>query len=171
MKKVLYMAAIIIGSVLTTVDAKETEVRLRELRFKINDSESDPGGLILTTTFDIKKAPLFDEAVFFYYLLLTPRDDDRKPQFFRCRIVYRYLKEKTGYRAYIGLPREMKECINPSDEKYAVVVFHKGVEVDLKSSESDRWWEDPALGEPIENVFYRYSDVPYIKEWESIKEK
>jgi len=172
MKRVI-LAAIVLGSVAVSLYAEDPEIKLRELRLRpgesIGESEQLAGDLVMTTIFDVKKAPLFEEAVFHYYLLLTPRDKGVKPQLLHCRMVYRYLERKSGYKTHVSLPREMKECINPRDEKYAVVVVYKGAEVAVKNSEGTRWWEDPELGAPIENVFRRYSDVPYVREWESVK--
>lgn len=125
--------------------------------------------LSLTVTFDIKEADAFDEVTFDFYLLLSPREKEQGDQFFHCRTVHRYLEKESGYTTGVRLGRNALKCINPRDSRYAVVVTHQGKEVELENSEKKRWWEESALGQPIENVLRRSSGLPIVREWETGK--
>jgi hypothetical protein len=143
------------------------EIKLRDVDYDgLMVVNSD---LSLKVTFDVKEADLFDEVVFDFYLLLTPREQERGEQFFHCRTVHRYLEKESGYISGISLNQGIVKCIQPRDSKYAVVVTCGGSEAGLENSEKDRWWEDAALGAPVENMLRRFAGVPIVREWESGK--
>ena len=167
--RIILIAAIIMGSAAMSLRAepKESEIRLRDL--DLDGLSVNRDRLILTATFDVKGARIFDEVVFDYYLLLRPRGKDMKLQFLHCRTVHRYLDAKSGYKSGVILSAAAVESIDPRDEQYAVVVTYKGKEVGVENSEKDRWWENPALGDPVENMLSRFAEVPIVREWESVK--
>jgi len=168
MKKMILLAvALGCAAVSAQAETKVAEIRLR-------DSDLDGllvnnGEVVLTVEFDVKREDLLDEVVFEYYLLLYPRDKGEKPQFFHCRTVHRYLEEKTGYTSGVKLDPVVLEVIEPRDSKYAVVVTYKGEEVGVENSEKERWWEESALGAPVENILTRLGNLPIVREWESGK--
>ncbi len=162
-----FVAIILLGAIATTLYAAPgpAEIKIRDLDFKgLMVVNSD---LTLTLTFDVKDEDAFDEMVFDFYIQLTPREKEQGEQFFHCRTVHRYLEKESGYTTGVVLSRDAVKCINPRDSKYAVVVSLQGGEVDVENSEDERWWEDPSLGKPIENVLWRASGLPIVREWES----
>lgn len=169
MKKMILVVTLVMGSAAMSLwaEPKEAEIRLRDL-----DSTGlliDRGQLMLTATFDVKGARIFDEVVFDFYLLLRPQAKEMKSPFLHCRTVHRYLDRRSGLKSGIILSAAAVEGINPRDEQYAVVVTYKGKEVGVENSEKTRWWENPALGDPVENVLVRIAEVPIVREWESTK--
>lgn len=169
MKRGILETAMIVGSAVMVLHAEPqtAEIRLRDL--DTNGLSVDRGALTLTATFDVKRARIFDEVVFDYYMLLLPQDQDLKVQFLHCRTVHRYLDKKSGHRSGVSLSAAAVEGINPRDEKYAVVVTYQGKEVGVENSEKERWWENPALGDPVENMLVRFAEVPIVREWESVE--
>ena len=142
------------------------------VKIKLRDVDYDGlmivnSDLSLKVTFDVKEDDCFDEVVFDFYLLMMPREKERGEQFFHCRTVHRYLERESGYTSGISLSQRIVKCIQPRDSKYAVVVTCGGSEAALENSEKDRWWEDAALGSPVENVLRRFAGVPIVREWES----
>ena len=143
------------------------EIKIRDVDFDgLMIVNSD---LSLKVTFDVKEDECFDEVAFDFYLLVMPREKERGEQFFHCRTVHRYLEKESGYISGISLNQGIVKCIQPRDSKYAVVVTCGGSEAALENSEKDRWWEDPALGLPVENMLSRFAGVPIVREWESGK--
>jgi hypothetical protein len=170
MMRTILAAAFVAGSVIPPLyaETKEAEIKLRDLDLSGRSVSGEQ--LTLTASFDVKEARIYDEVVFDFYLLLTPRDADVKPQLFHCRTVHRYLNRKSGYKSGVVLDAAAVDGINPREEKYAVVATYKGKEVAVENSEKDRWWEDAALGDPVENMLRRVADVPIVREWESVRQ-
>ena len=169
MKTTLIVASVMMSAVTSLyAETKDAEIKLRDL--DIGGFSVAEEHLTLTTTFDVKGARIFDEVVFDFYLLLTPRDRDMKPQFFHCRTVHRYLDRKSGYKSGVMLDAVAVEGIDPREKKCAVVATYKGKEVGAENSEKDRWWEDSALGAPVENMLKRVAEVPIVREWESTRQ-
>jgi hypothetical protein len=166
MKKMMFAAAVI-GAMAAPfhVISGPAEIKIRDMdyagRMTVNSD------LSLRASFDVKEDDSFDETVFDFYLLLVPRDKEQGDQFFHCRTVHRYLQKASGYTSGISLDKRIVECIQPRDSKYALVVTCGGIEAAVENSEKDRWWEDAALGEPVENVLGRFADAPVVREWES----
>lgn len=169
MRKITLMLVVIMGCAAATVCAekKDAEIRLRDI--DLSGLAVNKDQLTLTATFDVKGARVFDEVVFDFYLLLRPQGTDTQLQFLHCRTVHRYLDRKSGLKSGVKLDAAASDCIDPRDEKYAVVVSYKGKEVGVENSESERWWEDAALGAPVENILRRFASVPIVREWESAR--
>jgi hypothetical protein len=141
------------------------EIKVRDVDFDgLMVVNSD---LSLKVMFDVKEDDCFDEAVFDFYLLLAPREKERGEQFFHCRTVHRYLEKASGYMSGISLDQRIVKCIRPRESKYAIIVTCAGLEAAVENSEKDRWWEDPSLGQPVENVLNRFARAPIVREWES----
>jgi len=154
-----------IFSVSTPAALDPAEIKLRDVDFDgLGKAESS---LNLAASFDVKRENLYDEMSLDFYILLVPREKDLAPQFFHSRITHRFLEEKTGYTSSVSLDQNILKCIDPRDGWYAVVVTHGGKEVDMKQSEEERWWENAALGKPIENVLTRAPGAPVVRSWES----
>ena len=167
MTRKMLAAAIIIGSMVTALHAEEGPAEIKLRRVNLDGLVISSGRLSLTATFDVKRADVFDEVFFDYYLLLEPQDNDLPTQFLHCRTVHRYLEEKSGFTSGVALDGAAIAGISPrSNAKYAVVVTYRGKEADVESSEKDRWWEDSSLGAPVENILFRFADVPIVREWE-----
>lgn len=168
--RTILIAAIVMGSAATPLYAeiKEAKIKLRDL--DISGLSVNREQLTLTATFDVKGSRIFDEVVFDFYLLLTPRDADMEPQFIHCRTTHRYLDQKSGHKSGVILDAAAIEGIDPREEKYAAVVTYKGKEVGVENSENDRWWEASALGAPVENMLLRFAEVPIVREWESAQQ-
>lgn len=166
-KRGVLISAILLGSVTVPLyaETREAEIRLRNL--DISGLSVNRTRLTLTATFDVKGARIFDEVMFDFYLLLVPQDNDMKEQFLHCRTVHRYLERKSGYKTSVILSAAALNGIDPRHEKYAVVATYKGKEAGVENSEKDRWWEDAALGPPVENILLRAADVPIVRVWES----
>jgi hypothetical protein len=167
--RVIVFMAVIIGCVSLTplfAEAPTPEIKLREL--ELDGLMVQNGTLTLTLTFDVRKDDVFDEVTFDFYLLMNPQDKDFDPQFTHCRTVHRYLEKQTSARSGVGLETAAMDAINPRNNcKYAVVATFRGEEIGVENSEDDRWWESPALGEPVENVLKRFANVPIVRAWES----
>ncbi len=159
--RIILLMALIMGSATVSLRA-ESEIRLRDL--DLDGQSVNKNGLILTATFDVKGARILDEVVLDYYLLLRPQGKGMKLQFLHCRTVHRYMDMKAGYKTGVILNAVAVEGINPRDEQYAVVVTYQGKEVGVENSEKDRWWENAELGDPIENILTRFSEVPIVRE-------
>lgn len=169
MRKLVY-AAVLTGAMTAALYAasEPAEIKVRDMDYDgLMVVNSD---LTLKVTFDVKKENCFDEVVFDFYLMLTPREKDRGDQFFHCRTVHRYLEKASGYKSGVSLNQQIVKCVEPRDSKYAVVVTFGGSEVAIENSEKDRWWEDAALGQPVENVLKRFAGAPIVREWESEKQ-
>jgi len=165
--KIWLVAIAVLGSMATTLCASPdpAEIKIRDVDFKgLMVVNSD---LSLTLTFDVKGEDAFDELVFDFYIQLTPREKEQGEQFFHCRTIHRYLEKESGYTTGVILGRNAVKCINPRASKYAVVVSQQGKEIGVENSEDERWWEDASLGHPIENVLWRSSGLPLVREWES----
>lgn len=169
MNRRILIVAIIMGSAAISLHAKpqQAEIRLRDL--KLDGLSEEKGQLTLMATFDVKRERLLDEVVFDFYLLLFPKGKEMKPQFLHCRTVHRYLEEKTSYKSGVVLDPLAAKAINSRDEIYAVVVTYQGKEVGVENSENVRWWENVALGDPVENVLKRVAKMPIVREWESVQ--
>ena len=168
MKKLVF-TTMLLGAMAASLcaAADSAEIKLRDVDYDgLMVVNSD---LSLKVNFDVKENDCFDEVVFDFYLLLTPREKERGAQFFHCRTVHRYLEKATGYMSGISLEQGIVKCIEPRDSKYAAVVTCGGSEVAVENSEKDRWWEDASLGQPIENVLRRVARAPMVREWESGK--
>lgn len=161
---------LVVCSLLTSLFAgqKEAEIEVRKLKLDGLVVRNTDGTLTVTATFDVRKVEIFDDVVFDFYLLLEPYEKDFGPQFFHCRTVHRYLEQKTSQISGIRLSEAALEGIRPRNSaKYAVVVTYQGAVAALENSEKDNWWEDPALGSPVENMLTRFSTVPVVRTWES----
>jgi len=157
----------LMGAMAVTVCAAPdpAEIKIRDVDFEgLMVVNSD---LFLTLTFDVKGEDAFEELVFDFYIQLTPRDKAQGEQFFHCRTVHRFLETESGYKTGVGLSRNVVKCINPRDSKYAVLVSRQGEEIGVENSENLRWWEDASLGQPIENVLWRASGLPIVRQWET----
>jgi len=168
MKKVVF-TAVLIGTMTVAMHtvSDPMEIKLRDVDYDgLMVVNSD---LRLEVTFDVRKDDCYDELVFDFYLLMTPREKERGEQFFHCRTVHRFLEKESGYTSGISLNQRIVDCIQPRDSKYAVVVTCGGSEAAVENSEKDRWWENASLGQPIENVLNRFARVPIVREWESGK--
>lgn len=147
-------------------EAPAPEIKLREL--ELEGLMVQNGNLTLTLTFDVRKDDIFDELTFDFYLLMNPQDKDFEPQFTHCRTVHRYLEKQTSAKSGVKLGPAVLDAINPRNNcKYAVVATFRGEEIGVENSEDDRWWEDSALGDPVENVLERSANVPIVRVWES----
>lgn len=168
MKKWMFAAVLSVAMAANLYAASDpVEIKVRDVDYDgLMVVNSD---LSLEVTFDVKEDDCFDEVVFDFYLLLTPRRKERGDQYFHCRTVHRYLEKKSGYTSGISLNQGIVKCIQPRDSKYAVVVTCGGSEAAVENSEKDRWWEDASLGQPVENVLRRFARVPIVREWESDK--
>ena len=168
MKRAVSIVLYLLGCCLSLYAEPDTpEIKLRDL--DLDGLLINKGGLTLTVTFDAKRERVFDEVIFDFYLLLEPQKDDLGLQFLHCRTVHRYLDEKTGLKSAVLLQQNVLDGINPRTKcKYAVVATYRGKEVGVENSEQDRWWEDPALGAPVEDLFVRMADIPIVREWESV---
>lgn len=170
MRRIIF-TAVIIGCISLTplfAEAPAPEIKLRDL--ELDGLMVQNGTLTLTLTFDVRKVDIFDEVTFDFYLLMNPQDKAFDPQFTHCRTVHRYLEKQTSAISGARLGTTAMDAINPRNNcKYAVVATFRGEEIDVENSEDDRWWEDPALGEPVENVLERFSNVPIVQVWESVK--
>ena len=170
MRRIVF-TAMIIGCVSLTplfAEPPAPEIKLRDL--ELDGLMVQNGTLTLTLTFDVRKDDIFDEVTFDFYLLMNPQDKDFDPQFTHCRTVHRYLENQTSATSGIRLGTTAMDAINPRNNcKYAVVATFGGEEVGIENSEDDRWWEDPALGEPVENALERFANVPIVRVWESVE--
>jgi hypothetical protein len=166
MKKRVFITVLLAAMAAPLYAASDpVEIKLRDVDYDgLMVVNSD---LSLKVTFDVKENDCFDEVRFDFYLLLTPREKERGEQFFHCRTVHRYLEKESGYTSGINLNQRIVKCIQPRDSKYAVVVTYGSSEAAVENSEKDRWWEDDALGQPVENVLRRFAGVPIVREWES----
>ena len=168
MRQTCSAVVIILGLSLTSLFAEtpSAEIKLREL--DLDGLMVQNGTLSLTLTFDVRKDDLFDEVIFDFYLLMNPQDKDFDQQFTHCRTVHRYMEKQTSAKSGVRLGAAAMDAINPRNNcKYAVVATFRGEEIGVENSEDDRWWEDSALGMPVENVLSRFSNVPIVRFWES----
>lgn len=168
MKYVLIATVVLWSAVsLLYAETQPAEIRLRDL--DISALSVNRSNLKLTATFDVKRAPIFDELIFDFYLLLRPQNKDVKLQFLHGRTVHRYIEAKSGYKSGVTLNSAALECIVPREVQYAVVITYQGKEVGVENSEKERWWEDPNLGAPVENILQRFAEVPIVRRWESAR--
>ena len=170
MRRIVFTAVIIGCVALTPLFAQTAfpEIRLRKL--DLDGLMVQNGTLTLTLTFYVRKENIFDEVIFDFYLLMNPQDKSFSPQFTHSRTTHRYLKKQTSATSGVRLGAAAMDAIRPRNNcKYAVVAMFHGEEVGVENSEDDRWWEDPALGEPVEDVLVRFANVPIVRVWESVK--
>ncbi|QBG48713.1 hypothetical protein EGM51_15365 [Verrucomicrobia bacterium S94] len=142
------------------------EIKVRDLELEGLMVKNGP--LSLIATFDVRKEAIVDDLVFDFYLWLEPRNDDYPAQYFHCRTVHRFLEEQSNYISAVELNAMALKIISPRRSKYALVVSYKGEEVAVENSENEkRWWEEPSMGTPIENMLSRSSTAPIVRIWES----
>ena len=146
-------------------ELRPSTIKLRDVDLK--GTMGIDANLSLIATFDVQKEDLFDELDLDFYILLEPGDNDRSLQFFHCRTTHRFLEKQSGYTSGVVLPARIMECIDPGDCEYAVVLTYRGKEVDAEHSLKERWWKNPELGKPIENVLVRSTGAPIVRPWES----
>ncbi len=157
------LLAISIGS---RADFLESEIKLRNVDIDgLNVKGTD---ITIEADFDVKRENLLDEVHFDFYLLLQPRKEGQGAVLLHSRTTHRFLEEKTGYVTGVTLGNVIKECIGHRSGEYAVVATYRGKEVGFETSlkEPARWWENAALGKPIEGVLDRTTTLPIVRTWE-----